>query len=308
METYTDESAFIDAVNTMWDYDYYRTMRLISSTAGVAFECYDPPGEAIIADILDWEAFQLYDNDRVSTTSYFNAADELVWGYTSLEQGVDALDNGAAAWTELQEHVNTPNPALLPIPDVDPLPIVEGQCSAEVSVIPTATVNCLETIFGTTEDPLFYAEQGEYTITWTYDDGNGNTVDQTQTVVIQDTTPPDINLSLSPDVLWPPNRKMVEVVPTIEVDDACCASDITVALVSITIDEADTGRPLRRWLRRRGDIRIWDGKIYLRAERAGNSDGRTYTITYQATDCNGNTSTATGTVRVPHDRRRRSRP
>ena len=49
------------------------------------------------------------------------------------------------------------------------------------------------------------------------------------------------------------------------------------------------------------DIQIIDGTIYLRAERSGKSDGRVYTLTYQATDCAGNTSTASATVTVPHD-------
>ena len=44
-----------------------------------------------------------------------------------------------------------------------------------------------------------------------------------------------------------------------------------------------------------------DGTIYLRAERAGNSNGRIYTLTYTATDCYGNTASASATVTVPHN-------
>jgi len=42
--------------------------------------------------------------------------------------------------------------------------------------------------------------------------------------------------------------------------------------------------------------------VSLRAERAGNGNGRTYTISATATDAAGNTASATGTCVVPHDR------
>ncbi len=77
---------------------------------------------------------------------------------------------------------------------------VIGQCSATVS-IPTTTDACSGTITGTTSDPLAYIVQGTYTITWTFDDGNGNSIDVNQTVVVDDTTDPiavcqDITLQL----------------------------------------------------------------------------------------------------------------
>jgi hypothetical protein len=56
---------------------------------------------------------------------------------------------------------------------------------------PTATDNCAGTITGTTNDPLNYTAQGTYTITWSYDDGNGNTSTQSQTVIVEDITAPD---------------------------------------------------------------------------------------------------------------------
>ena len=51
------------------------------------------------------------------------------------------------------------------------------------------------------------------------------------------------------------------------------------------------------------DIKISDGKIFLRAERSGKSDGRIYTLIYQATDCSGNKAITSATVNVPHDMR-----
>ena len=40
--------------------------------------------------------------------------------------------------------------------------------------------------------------------------------------------------------------------------------------------------------------------VQLRAERAGNGNGRVYTITFKVTDASGNVGTATAKVTVPH--------
>src|SRR5690606_12130431 len=66
---------------------------------------------------------------------------------------------------------------------------VTGECSATVST-PTTTDNCSGTILGTTTDPLVYETQGTYTITWSFNDGNGNITTAVQTVVVDDITPP----------------------------------------------------------------------------------------------------------------------
>jgi hypothetical protein len=80
--------------------------------------------------------------------------------------------------------------SIAPVPDVDPLPLIAGQCSAFVSAAPTATDACTGTVIATTNDPLFYAAPGTYTIHWTYTDGNGISTTQPQTVIVQDTIPP----------------------------------------------------------------------------------------------------------------------
>ncbi len=76
-----------------------------------------------------------------------------------------------------------------PIPNLDPLDTVRGQCSAQIP-IPSAVDNCSGTIEATTSDPLSYTAQGTYTVRWTYDDRNGNTATQSQTVIVEDTVPP----------------------------------------------------------------------------------------------------------------------
>ncbi|MBR9915437.1 MAG: T9SS type A sorting domain-containing protein, partial [Algicola sp.] len=74
-------------------------------------------------------------------------------------------------------------------PVVPTLPVITGECDATVS-IPTTTDGCAGTITGTTSDPLYYDVQGSYAITWNFDDGNGNSFDVVQSVVINDTTDP----------------------------------------------------------------------------------------------------------------------
>jgi hypothetical protein len=51
------------------------------------------------------------------------------------------------------------------------------------------------------------------------------------------------------------------------------------------------------------NIEIIGGRIYLRAERAGNSPGRTYLLVLKAADAAGNVSWAEAKVTVPHDPR-----
>ena len=70
---------------------------------------------------------------------------------------------------------------------------VTGECSATASA-PTTTDNCAGTITGSTTDNTTYSTQGTHTITWTFDDGNGNTSIAMQNVVITDVTAPTITV------------------------------------------------------------------------------------------------------------------
>jgi hypothetical protein len=89
---------------------------------------------------------------------------------------------------------------LPPVPDAASLPTVTGQCSATISTAPTATDHCAGTITGTTTDPTSFTGQGTFTVHWTYNDGNGNTAMQTQTVVVADTMPPVPDVTTLPTV------------------------------------------------------------------------------------------------------------
>ncbi len=157
--------------------------------------------------------------------------------------------------------------------------------------------------------PYFLGEH-EVTLTVTDEHGASNTCQAT--VNVKDATPPEISVSVSPDILRPPNHKMVLITPTISVSDNC-DSDPTVVVTSIEMNEGDgedTYHPIYDLTLGAGhttddiqmddDGNIWN--IFLRAERSGKGTGRIYVITYTATDASGNSAIATATVNVPHDK------
>jgi hypothetical protein len=135
---------------------------------------------------------------------------------------------------------------------------------------------------------------GTYTLTYSVSDGS-NTASATRTVVVVDTTAPVISgVSASPNSLWPPNHKMVDVTINYAAFDTCCL--LTMQL-SATSNEPDNGLGDGDTA---DDIEIVDAHhVRLRAERSGKGDGRTYTVNIKATDCSGNFSTRTVTVAVP---------
>jgi len=112
------------------------------------------------------------------------------------------------------------------------------------------------------------------------------------TVTVVDATPPGISrLTASPNVLRPPNHKMVAVSLAVAVADACDANVTnSCRIVSITNNEGAAG-----------DSAI-TGRLTanLRAERSGKGD-RVYTVAVTCTDASNNSSTRTVAVTVPHN-------
>jgi hypothetical protein len=142
---------------------------------------------------------------------------------------------------------------------------------------------------------------GIYEVIYSATDSACNSAEVTRTVTVPpcNTVPLELSVSVSPSILWPPNHKMVKIIPTITVSgDQCGSGEVT--LLSITSNEDDNGRGDGNT---RGDILITDdGSIYLRAERSGPFCSRVYTITYQAVDDAGNVAVASATVTVPKRR------
>jgi hypothetical protein len=141
---------------------------------------------------------------------------------------------------------------------------------------------------------------GEHTIVLEVVDKAGAFDTNEVTIIVQDTTPPDFNLSVTPTTLWPPNHKMVEITPIWTVSDICDESP-EVLLVSVTMNES--GEAINSgYATSSGDVQTSDdGTIYLRAERSGAGGDRIYTITYKAVDDSENATVQSTTVIVPHD-------
>jgi hypothetical protein len=104
-------------------------------------------------------------------------------------------------------------------------------------------------------------------------------------------------VSVTPDQLWPPNHKYRDVAATVDVIDA--DPNATVTLLSVTSNEPDS---VNRGDKPNDIVIVDDYNFELRAERLGSGDGRVYTIAYEGTDACGNSTIASATVTVPHDK------
>ncbi len=145
------------------------------------------------------------------------------------------------------------------------------------------------TSLGTGANVTAQLKPGTYNITLVVTDVVGFTSSDVVQVRVVDKTPPKLQMTLSPSVLWPPDNKMYAITPTVSATDNCTASP-TVQLEYVTSPTA----PAK-------DIDTSNG-ISLRAARNGTEvTGRTYDVAYRAIDGAGNATTATATVTVPHD-------
>ncbi|WP_233553748.1 HYR-like domain-containing protein [Algoriphagus lacus] len=196
-----------------------------------------------------------------------DACEGTITGTTTDPLTYDAQGTYTITWTYDDGNGNTStqtqtvivDDTTAPVPAVAQLPTISSQCSVTVTTPPTANDACKGTITGTTTDPLTYDAQGNYTITWTYDDGNGNTSTQTQTVIVDDTTAPVPALPQLPVV----SGQCAVTVTAPTANDACKGTIIGTTTAPLTYDAQGT-----------------------------------YTITWTYDDGNGNTSTQTQTVIV----------
>jgi len=135
-------------------------------------------------------------------------------------------------------------------------------------------------------------------------DPGGLSATATTQVNVRDSAPPVLRVTLSPDTLWSPNHKLVQITATVEASDSCDANP-AVTLASITSNEPDNGagdgdQP--------DDIQAVGGgpipfgtdvrSFLLRAERSGMGSGRVYTVNYMLRDASGNQSLASAQVSV----------
>jgi uncharacterized repeat protein (TIGR01451 family) len=140
------------------------------------------------------------------------------------------------------------------------------------------------------------------TVSSSTNDPNPNNNSATATTTASNPPPTITGVSANPSVLWPPNHRLVNVTVSYEVTDNCPLPPNSCTL-SVTSNEpingTGDGDTSPDWI-------ILDAHhVLLRAERAGNGNGRIYTITITCIDSGGNSSSEQVEVTVPHDRGRR---
>ncbi|WP_299274548.1 HYR domain-containing protein [uncultured Psychroserpens sp.] len=187
--TYTEQGSYV----ITWTFDDGSGNTSQQQQQNVIIEDTTAPEIPIINDFVD-QCFATIPvpstTDNCAGTIFGTTADPT--NYT--EQGVYLVnwtfDDGNGNSIVVPQTVIVDD-ATNPVPDNTNLPTLTAECSLEITTIPTATDNCIGSISATTTDPLIYTDQGNYSITWLFDDGNGNVVSQTQTIIINDSTAPD---------------------------------------------------------------------------------------------------------------------
>ena len=193
-----------------------------------------------------------------------------------------------------------------PVPVSASLDDLQGECSVEITTIPTANDNCSGTITGTPSAPLVKTDEGTYictengthTIVWTYTDESGNFATQTQTIKVEDVTPPTIIMS-DPTCMDINRWEKVNIL-TVNASDNC-SSEVEVVIDKVEVFNKRGHRvwgdgiyrivkhEIKRWhrYRRRNIIRVVENDIYV----FPNGKDWSVCITATAIDESGNTKT-----------------
>lgn len=140
-------------------------------------------------------------------------------------------------------------------------------------------------------DTIKIEKEGATTITYYSIDEAGNIENQKIKEIKIDKTPPVVSINASPNSIWPPNGKMVDVKITGNSSD----SHLKTTTFHIK-DEYNQIQP---------PLSYFGQTIQLEAKRNGDdADGRVYAIQATAEDLAGNTTKAITTILVPHDQRK----
>jgi predicted outer membrane repeat protein len=120
-------------------------------------------------------------------------------------------------------------------------------------------------------------------------DGQSAPVTQSTVVTVRDTTAPVItSLSATPNILSPPNHKMVPIAISAAATDICDPNPQS-KIISVTSNEPGAGQ-----YQITGNL-----TLNVQSDRNGGGNGRIYTIMVEARDVSGNASAKSVTVTVP---------
>lgn len=119
--------------------------------------------------------------------------------------------------TQTQNVVVTDTEA--PVPDQVSLPDITDQCQVSSLMVPTASDNCNGAVTVSHDVVLPITQQGITVVTWTYEDEAGNSSKQTQNVIVEDTTAPELISDLDTD--FTVYCHQVPEIPNLVFEDNC---------------------------------------------------------------------------------------
>jgi hypothetical protein len=136
---------------------------------------------------------------------------------------------------------------------------------------------------------------GPDSLTYRAFDGSAQSNTVTVNITVHDKVPPVLNASVGTGSLWSPNHDLVNVGLSVSASDN--SGDPVAVQVAVFSDEDDVTGAGGEMSPDARDIA--PGTLRLRAERAGNSDGRVYLIVVTATDSSNNVTRKCVTVVIP---------
>ncbi len=176
-----DEAASFDQNLGAWDItgiNGVSNMNDMFKNSGISLTNYD-------STLIGWAAQDVYPGIYLGTVPASYCKGAAAHDTLTITYGWSIDDNGLE--TDAPE------------PDMAILDDIEAECEVTSLTPPTAT-DCIGSITGTHDATLPITTQGTTVVTWTYDDGHGNTSTQTQNVVIEDVTAPVADVTTLSDV------------------------------------------------------------------------------------------------------------
>jgi len=284
-----------------------RAFDLISATIGLAWA---KSGQVVVEGYRSGQ--RVY---ATTVTTNWSGGAKFTFGYERIDRvRIVATKRGTPAWFVVVDDIEVEAQAPVIQADAGPDQTIEQTSHAGALVALSGAVGPDSRVaiarwewfesgqlIATGQSPTVLLGLGSHDIVLRITAGDGQTAEDGLRVNVVDTTPPAIRaVTASPAVLWPANHAMAPVAISVQADDLCDAAPISY-IVAVASDQPLDGQgdgstgP---------DCQITgDLTLSLRAERAGASQSRVYTVIVECTDASGNWSTATVDVVVPHDRR-----
>jgi len=288
------------------------------NTSSCSFNIHvNAPPDAICADVVVAAGATCSGDGSISNNPTDRDGDSFVC--VQSPPGPYSLGDNPAVLSCVDEHGSTGScSATVRVVDTTPPAItcpdsIALECTSPDTVVTyaaSATDNC--SVVGTTCAPPSGSTfpVGNTTATCSAADGSGNTSSCAFSVTVTDTHPPVV--STSSVEYWPPNHQyepfqLSDCVTSI-VD--ACQGPVTLDaahahITRITSDELEDDKLGTGGL---GDGNTCDDIVLtgptsadLRVERSGHSNGRFYTVFFDVSDANGNVTSSSCKVGVPHD-------